>query len=197
LPGCSLRISRSGVEGLRGEPGVGKTALLEYAGQQAGDLRVLRAVGVESEVALPFAALHQLLYPVLDRLPALPAPQAAALAGAFGITPGRGDDSFLVAVAVLTLLGEVSAVHRVRPGVVHLDPAPPTSSFPSGHTGAAVALYGCIAVIVLRELKRRVAALVVVAVVSAIPSPSPCPGCKPGCTSRPTCWREQPRVAPG
>jgi DNA-binding CsgD family transcriptional regulator len=105
----AARGSRSGVEVLRGEPGVGKTALLEYAVEQAGDVPVLRVVGVESEVALPFAALHQLLYPVLDRLPALPAPQAAALGGAFGITPGRGDDPFLVAVAVLTLLGEVSA----------------------------------------------------------------------------------------
>jgi DNA-binding CsgD family transcriptional regulator/tetratricopeptide (TPR) repeat protein len=105
----AARVSRSSVEVVRGEPGVGKTALLEYAAEQARDLGVLRGVGVESEVALPFAALHQLLYPVLDRLPALPAPQAAALGGAFGITPGRSDDPFLVAVAVLTLLGEVSA----------------------------------------------------------------------------------------
>jgi DNA-binding CsgD family transcriptional regulator len=104
----AARLSHSGVEVVRGEPGVGKTALLQYAAEHAQDMHVLSGVGVQSEVMLPFAALHQLLRPVLDRLPALPAPQAAALAGAFGMAPGRGDDPFLVAVAVLTLLGEVS-----------------------------------------------------------------------------------------
>src|SRR5919206_2551466 len=104
----AARLSRSGVEVVRGEPGVGKTALLQYAAEQAQDMHVLHGVGVQSEVTLPFAALHQLLNPVLDHLPALPTPQAAALAGAFGMAPGRGDDPFLVAVAVLTLLGEVS-----------------------------------------------------------------------------------------
>jgi DNA-binding CsgD family transcriptional regulator len=104
----AARVSRSGVEVVRGEPGVGKTALLAYAADQARGLPLLRGTGVESEVNLPFAALHQLLYPVLGRLPALPAPQAAALGGAFGITPGRSDDPFLVAVAVLTLLADVA-----------------------------------------------------------------------------------------
>jgi DNA-binding CsgD family transcriptional regulator len=103
------RRSHSAALVIRGEPGVGKTALLEYAADHAAGLRVLRGTGVESEVTLPFAALHQLLYPVLDRLPALPAPQAAALGAAFGLTPGRSDDPFLVAVAVLTLVSEVSA----------------------------------------------------------------------------------------
>jgi len=60
-------------------------------------------------VTLPFAALHQLLYPVLDQLPGLPTPQSAALSAAFGLTPGRSDDPFLVAVAVLSLVSEVSA----------------------------------------------------------------------------------------
>jgi membrane-associated phospholipid phosphatase len=79
-------------------------------------------------------------------------------------------------VLLLAITGELllfvlvtAAVQRVRPGVPHLDPAPPTSSFPSGHTGAAVALYGCIAVIVLREVTSRVGALVLAAVLSAIP----------------------------
>ena len=70
---------------------------------------MLRGTGVQSEVTLPFAALHQLLYPVLDQLPGLPTPQSAALGAAFGLTPGRSDDPFLVAVAVLTLVSEVSA----------------------------------------------------------------------------------------
>jgi DNA-binding CsgD family transcriptional regulator len=105
----AARRSRSGVEVLRGDPGVGKTALLEYAAECAGDMRVLRGTGVESEVTLPFAALHQLLYPVLERVSALPAPQQAALGGAFGFSPGRNEDLFLVAVGVLTLLSDVSA----------------------------------------------------------------------------------------
>jgi DNA-binding CsgD family transcriptional regulator len=104
----AARLSRSGVAVVRGEPGVGKTALLQYAAEHAQNMHVLHGVGVQSEVMLPFAALHQLLRPVLEHLPALPAPQAGALAGAFGIAPGRGDDPFLVAVAVLTLLSEVS-----------------------------------------------------------------------------------------
>ena len=105
----AARLSRSAALVIRGEPGVGKTALLEYAADHAAGLRVLRGTGVQSEVTLPFAALHQLLYPVLDQLPALPAPQYAALGAAFGLTPGRNDDPFLVAVAVLTLVSEVSA----------------------------------------------------------------------------------------
>ena len=105
----AARLSRSAALVIRGEPGVGKTALLEYAAEHAAGLRVLRGTGVQSEVTLPFAALHQLLYPVLDQLPGLPAPQSAALGAAFGLTPGRSDDPFLVAVAVLTLVSEVSA----------------------------------------------------------------------------------------
>jgi membrane-associated phospholipid phosphatase len=79
-------------------------------------------------------------------------------------------------VVLLAITGELfifalvtTTVHRARPGVVRLDPAPPTSSFPSGHTGAAVALYGCIAVILLRELRPRRLAIVVTVVLSIIP----------------------------
>src|SRR6185503_7312307 len=78
------RRSRSGVAVLRGEPGIGKTAVLDYAAAQADGMLLLRAAGVQAEVAMPFAALHELLYPVLNRLPHLPGPQAAALGGAFG-----------------------------------------------------------------------------------------------------------------
>ncbi len=103
------RNSRSGVAVLRGEPGIGKSALLDYAAAQAGGMPLLRAAGIQTEVAMPFAVLHELLYPVLNRVPHLPGPQAAALGGAFGTAPGRGHDRFLVAVAVLTMLAEVAA----------------------------------------------------------------------------------------
>lgn len=104
-----LGASRSGALVLRGEPGVGKSTLLEYAARQVTTPHVLRAGGVESEVRLPFAALHQLFYPVLDRIDALPVPQAAALRTALGLAAGSAGDRFLVAVATLTLLAEVAA----------------------------------------------------------------------------------------
>ena len=89
---------------VRGEPGVGKTALLEYVVEAATEFRVARVVGVESELELPFAAIHQLCAPMLDRLPALPEPQRDALCTAFGLATGKAPDPFLVALAVLTLL---------------------------------------------------------------------------------------------
>jgi len=93
---------------VRGDPGVGKTALLEYLTEQASDCRVLRAAGVQSEMELAFAALHQLLAPMLDRLDRLPAPQRDALRTAFGLGAGAAPDRFLVALAVLSLLSEVA-----------------------------------------------------------------------------------------
>jgi DNA-binding NarL/FixJ family response regulator len=100
--------AHSGALVLRGEAGVGKTALLRYAEAHADGMLVLRAAGVESEAELPFAALHQLLRPVLGLLPRLPARQAAALAGALGLGEANGGDRFLVSVAVLSLLGEAA-----------------------------------------------------------------------------------------
>jgi DNA-binding CsgD family transcriptional regulator len=91
---------------LHGDPGVGKTALLEYLAGRAGSCRVLRASGVQSEMEFPFAALHQLCAPVLDRRDGLPGPQRAALQTAFGMQPGPSPDRFLVALAALTLLSE-------------------------------------------------------------------------------------------
>ena len=93
---------------LRGEPGVGKTALLDDAIGSAPDLRVLRAVGVESEMELAFAALQQLCAPVLDRLGRLPGPQQAALRVAFALSGGEAPDRFLVGLAALSLLSEVA-----------------------------------------------------------------------------------------
>ena len=84
---ADARRSRSGVLVVRGEAGVGKSALLDHAAGRAEGMTVLRAAGVESEAELPFAALHQLLRPVLGLAGRLPGHQAAALAGALGLEP--------------------------------------------------------------------------------------------------------------
>src|SRR5206468_2250771 len=102
------RAGRSGVLVVRGEPGVGKTALLEYAVDSASDLRVVRGVGVEWEMELAFAALHQLCGPLLDRMDRLPGPQRAALETTFGVEAGLAPDRFLVGLAVLSLLSDVA-----------------------------------------------------------------------------------------
>jgi DNA-binding CsgD family transcriptional regulator len=93
---------------ISGEPGVGKTALLEYLVEQAVECRVLHATGVQSEMELAFAAVHQLCSPILDNANRLPAPQRAALRTAFGLSPGTAPDKFLVGLAVLNLLSEVA-----------------------------------------------------------------------------------------
>ena len=93
---------------LRAEAGAGKSALLDYAAERGTGCRVLRATGVESEMELAYAGLHQLCSPVLDGLDALPAPQAAALGVAFGLQSGDVPDRFLVGLAVLGLLAETA-----------------------------------------------------------------------------------------
>ena len=103
-----VRAGRSGVLVLRGEPGVGKSALLESAAAAVSGVRVLRAAGIESEMELAFAGLHQLCVPIVDRLDRLPAPQRDALGAAFGLTAGVGPDRFLVGLAVLTLLSDAA-----------------------------------------------------------------------------------------
>jgi DNA-binding CsgD family transcriptional regulator len=103
------RDGRSGVLVLRGEPGAGKTALLEDAVESAAGLRVARVAGVESEMELAFAALQQLCAPLLDQLAALPGPQREALGVAFGLSTGAAPDRFLVGLAVLSLLSEAAA----------------------------------------------------------------------------------------
>ena len=104
----AARAGRSGVLVMRGEPGVGKTALLEYAIESAAGLRVARVAGVESEMELAFAALQQLCAPMLDKLEGLPDPQRAALGVAFGLNTGAAPDRFLVGLAALSLLSEVA-----------------------------------------------------------------------------------------
>jgi hypothetical protein len=102
------RAGRSGVLVLRGEPGVGKTALLDWAVGSAAGLRVVRVAGVESEMELAFAALQQVCAPMLDKLEGLPDPQRAALGVAFGLTAGAAPDRFLVGLAVLSLVSGVA-----------------------------------------------------------------------------------------
>jgi DNA-binding CsgD family transcriptional regulator len=105
---------------LRGEAGTGKTALLDYAAESAGDLDVVRLVGIESEAELGFAALHQLLVPYLAGLDSLPVPLRQALATAFGMRDGSPPDRFLVGLASLTLL---SAAAAARPLLCLVDDA--------------------------------------------------------------------------
>ncbi|WP_238007358.1 LuxR C-terminal-related transcriptional regulator [Dactylosporangium sp. AC04546] len=102
------RAGHSAVLVLLGDPGIGKTALLEQAAVTAPGMTVLRCAGVETEAEVPFAALHQLLRPALDRVAALPVVQAAALRAALGTGPAAGGDQLLVGVAVLSLLAELA-----------------------------------------------------------------------------------------
>jgi predicted ATPase len=102
------RQSRSGVLIVRGEAGVGKSALLEDARERAADMQVLSGAGVESEAQRPFAALHQLVRPILGYMERLPQPQASALRRALGLEAGTATDRFLVSLAALSLLAEAA-----------------------------------------------------------------------------------------
>lgn len=93
---------------IRGEPGIGKTALLEHAVATARDFRVVRAVGIESEMQLGFAGLHQLVVPFLPQLDQLPLPQQNALGSAFGLVSGPPPERFQVGLATLTLLARAA-----------------------------------------------------------------------------------------
>ena len=105
---AAVRAGESRALVVRGEPGVGKTALLEYMLDRASGCAVARAFGVQSEMELAFAALHQLLAPMLGRLERLPGPQRRALRTAFGVSDGPAPDRFLVALAVLGLLADAA-----------------------------------------------------------------------------------------
>ena len=106
----AVRAGESRALVVRGDPGVGKTALLDYlsARAAAARFRVARAAGVQTEMTLAFAGLHQLCAPMLDHLHHLPPPQQDALRTAFGISAGPPPDRFLVGLAVLSLLSEVA-----------------------------------------------------------------------------------------
>jgi DNA-binding CsgD family transcriptional regulator len=103
-----MRSGRAGALVLRGEAGIGKTALLDAAGRKAGRATVLRVTGVESEAELPFAALHALMRPALDEIGALAERQAMALRAAFGMAEAVGPDRFLVGLGVLSLIAELA-----------------------------------------------------------------------------------------
>ncbi len=103
-----VRSGHSAVLVVRGEAGIGKTALLDFVSNQAQGCQVARAAGVEPEMELPFAGLHQLCVPFLDRAQRLPAPQRDALATAFGLSAAPAPDRFLVGLAALSLLADAA-----------------------------------------------------------------------------------------
>jgi DNA-binding CsgD family transcriptional regulator len=105
---------------LRGEAGIGKTALLEHVAVHSQGCRVVRAIGIESEMELPFAAVHQMYQPLLDGLERLPSPQRAALETAFGLSSGQPPDRFLVGLALLSQLSDLAVT---RPLVCLVDDA--------------------------------------------------------------------------
>ena len=105
----AVRAGESRALVVHGEPGAGKTVLLEYLAGRAAGCQVVRAAGVQSEMELAFAGLHQVCAPLLDRLEALPGPQAEAMRTAFGLSTGPVPDRFLVGLAVLGLLAEAAA----------------------------------------------------------------------------------------
>ena len=105
---AAVRAGESRALVVHGEPGVGKTALLEYLAGQASGCRVVHAGGVQSEMELAFAVLHQLCAPMLDRLERLPPPQRDALRTAFGLSAGPAPDRFLIGLAALGLLSDMA-----------------------------------------------------------------------------------------
>jgi DNA-binding CsgD family transcriptional regulator len=115
-----VRGGESAVLVIRGEAGIGKTALMRYCARQASGCRLVQIDGVESEMELPLAALHQLCTPMLSGLAALPEPQQRALRVAFGLSEGPAPDRFVLGLAVLSLLAENAAA---RPLVCLVDDA--------------------------------------------------------------------------
>jgi DNA-binding CsgD family transcriptional regulator len=107
----AVRSGESRALVVRGEPGVGKTALLDYLAEHASGCRVARVAGAEAEMELAYAGVHQLLTPMLDRLQRLPGPQREALRTAFGLGPGSAPDRFLVGLATLSLLADAAEEH--------------------------------------------------------------------------------------
>jgi AAA ATPase domain len=114
------RRGRSGALVLRGEAGIGKTALLDYAVERAAEMTVVRALGIESEAELEFSGLLEVCRPLLDRLPDIPEHQAEGLRGALGLGPAEVYDRFTIGAATLSLL---AAAADVNPLLVVIDDA--------------------------------------------------------------------------
>ena len=104
----SLRAGESRALVISGEPGIGKTALLDYLSHNAAGCRVERVAGFQSEMQLPFAAVQQLCVPFMDRIGQLAPPQQAALETAFGLSDQPPADLFIVGLAVLELLADAA-----------------------------------------------------------------------------------------
>src|ERR1700733_2064909 len=117
---AQARVGQSAVLVLRGEAGIGKTALLRYAARQASGLRVADIEGIQAEMELPFAGIDRVCAPMLEKLELLAEPQQNALRVAFGLATGDPPDRFLVALAVLNLL---SATAEQRPLLLLVDDA--------------------------------------------------------------------------
>jgi AAA ATPase domain len=115
---ADVSAGRSGTLVLRGDAGTGKSALLDEAVQRAPTCRVERAAGVQSEMELAFAGLHQLCAPMLDGLPRLPGPQRSALETAFGLRAGLPPDRFFIGLAFLSLVADTA---RERPLICAVD----------------------------------------------------------------------------
>ncbi len=151
---AQVRAGGSGALVLSGDAGVGKTALLDYLVRSAADLWVVRVAGVESEMELPFAALHQLCGPAMHRLGRVPGPQRNALEIAFGLHAGPAPDHFLVGLAVLSLLAEAAADHPLvcviddaqwldRARLPHESPIPPNQTEPQCPASPVLPIPGC------------------------------------------------------
>src|SRR6202012_3545299 len=111
---AQARDGQSAVLVIRGDAGIGKTALLRYAARKASGLRIAEIDGIQAEMELPFAGLHRLCAPMLGGLEVLPQPQQTALRVAFGVASGDAPDRFLVAVAVLNLLSTTAEIGRAH-----------------------------------------------------------------------------------
>jgi DNA-binding CsgD family transcriptional regulator len=109
----AVRDGLNGVLVVRGEAGIGKTVLLDWAAAQAHDMQLARVAGAQAEIGIGFAGLHRLLAPFLGGLPGLPGPQRQALGSAFGLAAGPAPDRFLVGLAALTLLTDAAAARPV------------------------------------------------------------------------------------
>ena len=147
-----VRSGESAALVIRGEAGIGKTELMHYCARQASGCRLVQIAGVESEIELPFAALHQLCAPMLGGLAALPEPQERALRVAFGLATGPAPDRFVVGLAALSLLAEYAAA---RPLVCLVDDAQWLDEFSSqvlGFVGRRLLAESALLLFAVREM---------------------------------------------